>query len=1080
MEYVTRDRFGKEAKARHDFLVLGKGFKLNLPLVVLPEKNSYQVGEKVKLLVHSGLASQAMNFFIGQDSVKSLREVRRVGNRGSLHEFSLGPEWRGGFFVEAGFVHDFQSVSQTLNVYIPWENKQLQVEYERIRKKMEPGSKEKWVVKVHAPGKKGAIEAGELLAYMYDRSLEAFAPHSPPSILGHFPGKSYNSFPLSYHLYRAPGFSLWGNGWYYGNPVSFHGDYLKEFASYGIGGLGSRGGGGFGGKGRMMYEAEEDVMALADEAAPAAAKPSEAPVLREKAKKESSALGKEDNAVLGQSVGAPKSVEEVPQEQVRKNFSETAFWQPHLRWNKQGQVSLEFQVPDSVTSWKVWAHALTESYQSGTAQATVETVKDLMVRPYLPRFVREGDRASMKIVAQNAGKKKISVVLTAQIEDPTSGKSLLADFGIKQKVWSKTVQVAPGGSASATMDLVVPPNLGMVRVTVKGKSGRMTDGEERPLPVLPSRMHLLQSRFATLRKGKPRELKFPDMAKGDDPSLIHKQLVMTVDAQLLYSVLSALPYLVNYPYECVEQTLNRFVSTAILTEVFGSHPLVKQMATKMAKGRNTQFEKWRADDPNRLLFLEETPWMAEAEGGRAKEDELLKVLDPKVAKNQKESALRKLKDAQTSNGAFPWYPGGQPSPYMTLLVVHGFSKATELGVTLPKDMIVRAWNYLILHIREKPWKDLGVEFLTFLNYVASSYPDDSWTGNFFAPGEREKILDYTFKHWKSIAPMTKAQMALTLQRMKRPQDSKLVFDSIMDSSKTTEDEGTFWAAEDRAWLWYNDTIEGHAYALRAMTELQPTDERRDGLVQWLFLNKKLSHWKSTRATAEVLYALTYYMKQEKQIGIEEKVKLQAGAEKKEFIFKPDDYTGKSKQWVIPGTQIKPKAMSVVKAEKMDPALGFVSATWHFSTEKLPEKGDGDFLKVEREYFVRATQGKRKVLTPLKKGMRIKVGDEVEVHLSLRSKQAMEYVHLRDPRAAGLEPGIALSKWAWDLGLARYEEIRDSATNFFIEWLPAGEYTLKYRVKANMAGRFRVGPARIQAMYAPEFGAYSAGHIIEVQ
>ena len=1088
LEYKTRDRFGKEAKVNHDFLVVGKGMKLNLPLVVMAEKFHYQVGDKVRLLVHSGFPEQAISFHVGKGRTKTLRQIRRQSKAGSFHEFPLGPEWRGGLFVQAAFIRDFQKVSVNQSIGVPWENKALKVEFERIRKKMEPGSKEQWTIRVKGPDKKGGLEAGEMLAYMYDRSLEAFAPHSYTSPLGFYPSMAYNSYPLNFHLQRAGSFRLWGSGWGYSSGPSYHGDNLIGFANYGIGGLGSRGGGGRHRLGAIM-EGEEMMAMEADMATPAAKEPAPPPkaspqevgrasgrnkkMAKEKAEPSRRLKdGKQDVAGEPPVPGA--------EEKVRKNFSETAFWQPHLRWKKNGQVALSFQVPDSVTSWKVWAHALTSSIQSGTAETTVESVKDLMVRPYLPRFVREGDKANVKIVVQNAGKKKLSVVLTAQIQDPKSGKSLLAEFGVKGKQWSQTVKVPAGGSANATLKIKVPARLGMVKVIVKGKAGKWTDGEERPLPVLPSRMHLLQSRFAALRKGKPRELKFPDMAKGDDKSLIHKQLVMTVDAQLLYSVLSALPYLVNYPYECVEQTLNRFVSTAILTKVFGSHPLVKKMAAGFAKKRNTQFEKWRMDDPNRLLMMEETPWMAEAEGGRAKEDELLKVLDPKVAKAQKTSALAKLKDAQTAIGAFPWYPGGRPSPYMTLLVVHGISKTTELGVEVPKAMVVKAWNYLLTHIRTTPWQNLGVHFLTYLNYVASSYPDDSWTGNFFQPGERAKILDYTFKYWKSLPPLNKAQLALTLHRMKRPAEAKLVFDSIMDSSKTTEDEGTFWIAEDRAWLWYNDTIEGHAWALRAMTEMQPKDERRDGLVQWLFLNKKLSHWKSTRATAEVLYSLVYYMKQEKQIGIEERVKLQAGPEKKEFVFKPDDYTGKSKQWVIPGNLIKPKQMAVIKAEKTDRALGFVSATWHFSTEKLPEKGDGDFLSVSREYFVRSTKNKRKVLTPLKKGMKLKVGDEVEVHLSLRSKQAMEYVHLRDPRAAGLEPGVVVSKWAWDLGLARYEEVRDSATNFFIEWLPAGEYTLKYRVKANMAGEFRVGPARLQAMYAPEFGAYSAGHLIQVQ
>src|SRR5690606_6780993 len=150
------------------------------------------------------------------------------------------------------------------------------------------------------------------------------------------------------------------------------------------------------------------------------------------------------------------------------------------------------------------------------------------------------------------------------------------------------------------------------------------------------------------------------------------------------------------------------------------------------------------------------------------------------------------------------------------------------------------------------------------------------------------------------------------------------------------------------------------------------------------------------------------------------------------------------------------------------------ATWHFSTEQLPAEARGDLFHVERRWFRRVKQGAETTLEPLAEGARLAVGDELEVQLSVRAKAAAEYVHLRDPRAAGLEPDRAASGWRWDLGIVWYEEVRDSGTNFFFEWLPAGEYTLKYRVRAATAGEFRVAPAELQSMYAPEFVAYSAG------
>ena len=201
----------------------------------------------------------------------------------------------------------------------------------------------------------------------------------------------------------------------------------------------------------------------------------------------------------------------------------------------------------------------------------------------------------------------------------------------------------------------------------------------------------------------------------------------------------------------------------------------------------------------------------------------------------------------------------------------------------------------------------------------------------------------------------------------------------------------------------------------------------------------------------------------------------SASQKTTFAFEPDRYTGKHNQIVVPGEKIDPttrRRRSLV--EKAGKGFAFASATWHFSTEKLPAEDRGDFFAVSRRYFQRESTPSGFVLTPLAEGAPSRPGDEVEVQISLRAKHAAEYVHLRDPRAAGLEPENVLSRYKWDLGIAWYEETRDSGTNFFFEQLPAGEYTFKYRVRANMAGTFRVGPATVQSMYAPEFNAYSAG------
>ncbi|MEE9351949.1 MAG: hypothetical protein V3U78_06780, partial [Thiotrichaceae bacterium] len=278
--------------------------------------------------------------------------------------------------------------------------------------------------------------------------------------------------------------------------------------------------------------------------------------------------------------------------------------------------------------------------------------------------------------------------------------------------------------------------------------------------------------------------------------------------------------------------------------------------------------------------------------------------------------------------------------------------------------------------------------------------------------------------------------------------------------------------------------ETHAFILRALMELDPKDSRRHGIVQWLMLDKKLNHWKSTRATAESIYALVHYLKQEGQLGIEEKARVMIGSSpskgfSKEFVFKPDEYAGHNNQVVVEGKNIK-LDMAKVTVKKEGNGVMFASATWHYSTEKLPEKADGDFFHVTRKFYKRIQKNKQWTLQPLAEGAVINIGDQLEVQLSLRTKHNAEYVHLRSPRGAGFEPVSHTSGYKWDLGIGYYEEIRDSGANYFFERLPTGEYSFKYRLRATTAGQFRTAPAMVQSMYAPEFTAYSSGKVLEVK
>lgn len=1079
--YRTKDSFGISYETQREFMVIHQGMTLQVPILNLAVTNVVRVGESAELNLGSGFLNQTFWYELCRDGSVLVRERLTSVDGIIAKQIQVDEKLRGGFVVRVYLMHDYQVLEASQSIMVPYDNKELKLEFATFRDLLRPGQEETWKIKVSGPeSEKVAVE---VLAYMYDRSLDFFTPHSYPTVHSLFP--TYQSAPaMRWQSGPSSGRTILSGLWYEtADASSLTPDSFRYLDSYGIGGPGMR----FGramlrAKSQSLREDADYSMAAADMEgeitneimmkAPAAPMASDA---RGETGGEAEAAPPE----VKDSGAAPEAMPDVP---MRSDFAETAFFQPHLLCDNDGTVTISFKTPDSVTAWNFYLHAVTKDLKSIVANKKVETRKDLMVRPYLPRFLREGDQAALKVVVNNAGEVDLAGNVFLKIIDPETEQDRSQEF--KPDTLQRSWQAEAGKSATVSFALTAPQQLGQFAFKVVAQAGEISDGELRPLPVLPGRMHLSQSKFVTLKDEQTRTMMIADMVNASaDPSLLNELLVVSVDGQLIYHVLRALPYLVQYPYECVEQTLNRFLSTGIVSGLYQEYPAIAN-AAKSFSSRSTPLEPWDAEDPNRRMALEETPWLVESRGGQS-DLPLLNVLDQRIAKVQRDAALTTLKKAQLSNGAFPWWSGGPASPYMTLYLLSGFAKAMEFGVEVPESMPRNACKYLGDYFRDyyaKRWKkeECGAEFLTFLNYVLSCFPDKAYYKAGFSQQERTEMLDYTFARWKELSPHCKAMLAMTLHRMDRPGDAKLVLDSIMDSSITKEDQGTFWAPEDRGWLWYNDNIESHAMILRALLEVAPQDQRSDGLALWLFLNKKTNQWKSTRTTAEVLYSLVHYLKVHDAVAVREEAQVTLGAITETFVFDPNEYNEGKQRIVVIGDEVKLPEMAQATVSKTGKGFMFASMNWHYSTEKLPDEARGDFISVEREFFLRVNEAGQMVLKPIKEGAQLAIGDELEVHLSIRCKHPMEYMHLKDPRGAGFEPENPVSRHRWDLGIVWYEEIRDSGTNFFFENLPQGEYTFKYRVRAAMSGAFKVGPATLQSMYAPEFSAFSSGKVLKIE
>lgn len=1113
VHYSTLDQWQQRFTTQHDLIIAAKQLStLQLPTVLRAKKAQVEVGQTVELLLGSGFKALPVTLAVYHGNKLLKRSLIRGGIK--QLRFLVQKEHRGGLDFVLTAVKDFQILKQTQHISVPWTDRQLNVSFSSFRDKLQPGAKETWRITVKdAKGKPLEKGAAEVLASMYDSSLDFFSALTPPNPLSFYkevnhsmeeqymqnvsssiwqyfhPKKSKPSAEifiptqLINHANRPKNTEVIALGEKSHTHPAIRGAINKHTHSH-----------VYNNSKHQHFHARRNPRVRASrvrrlEAAPVA----DVSSLQRKLKANGyyageidGIVGKDTRASLSKFMQSKRgnTIEKAKNNtsatlfatKVRSNFNETAFFFPHLVLEKDGSVSFEFEVPESLTQWNVWASAITRDLRSGTTHKKVKTSKTLMVRPYLPRFLREGDQAEINIVINNSSDKALTGKLKVEIFDPETEKSLADQFKLQKPL--RHYQVAAGKSTSLRFTLNTPNTVGMIAIRAKATAGTLSDGEQRPLAILPSRLHLTQSRFTALHNNDPQILTFKALANNNDPTRINDKLVVTVEGQLFYSVLNALPYLVEYPYECTEQTLNRYLSTTIVKSVFDQHPTVSSMAKKLAK-RNSRYPAWNKHNANRSLLLEETPWLAQAEGGAQRTERLFNILDPAIANTQRKEALSTLRKAQTTSGGFPWWSGGRASPYMTLYMLQGFSRALEFNAPVPKKMVQKAWKYLHNDVKGKLTKSESLHTITFINYLLSAYPDPSWTGTVFSRSQRDIMLAQSFKHWQQLPALLKSYLALTLHRAGKKQQAALVFDSIMDSAKTDPQLGTYWTPEDRAWLWYNDTVDTHAFILRTLTELNPTDLRRQGIIQWLLLNKKLNHWKSTRATAESIYALVHYLKHENQLAIKEKATVKIGTTlSKEWVFKPDEYTGHNNQLIVEGGRITPE-MGKITVNKESNSLMFASATWHFSTEKIPQQASGNFFQLTRTFYKRIKKGQQWILQPLTDGIDIAVGDQLEVQLSLRSKHNAEYIHLRSPRAAGYEPIKQTSGYQWQSGMGYYEEIRDSGTNYFFERLPMGEYRFKYHLRATTAGVFRTAPARVQSIYSPDFIAYSSGQQLKV-
>ncbi|MBM4027267.1 MAG: hypothetical protein FJ280_17955, partial [Planctomycetes bacterium] len=830
----TQDRFGKSVTARQTIHVVDPAasrFDVRIAHHLAAPQWSVEPGESFIALWGTGYESGRAYIELecrGQVLRAWWTDPKRTQE---VIQEPITEAMRGGFTLRVTYVRENRAYLSQRIVDVPWTNKQLTIAWERFRSLLEPDQKETWTAIITGPDAKRAV--AEMVAGLYDASLDQYLPHD---WLHAFTGFRQETSRLSSRFENSSVAFVWSvSGWtvnYKSVTLTyrhFPSDILYAGGGYAWGGSApaARSGG-------------------APAATPA---PADSTTGGEKA--------------TPTDAGSAQAGPDLSKVSARTNLDETAFFFPHLVSGSDGVVRMEFTIPEALTEWKFLGFAHDKQLRSGYLSDTTVTAKDLMVEPNPPRFVREGDviEFTVKVSNQSAARQTGKVSLT--LADARTLASRDKDLG--NLAPEQAFDVPSKESRVYSWRLTIPDGCEFLQYRAVGATTRLSDGEEGYLPVLSRRILVTESLPLPIRGPATKEFQFTKLLEsGQSTTLRHQSLTVQMVSQPAWYAVMALPYLMEYPYECSEQVFNRLYANTLAAYIANSDPKIRRI-----------FDLWKAtptlDSPLeknqdlKNVALEETPWVRQAIAESEARRNVGILFDRNRLNDATARALSKLQQMQLNDGLWPWFPGSRGNAYITLYITTGFGRLRHLGVrdldvaSAVKaldalDPWIDAWYRDILKYGRKDENRLSPTIAFYL-YGRSFFLSDKPVAT-----QYREALNYWLgqgrQHWLTLPRKSQAHLALALKRFGGDaQTPAAIMRSIKEHSVTSEELGMFWRDIERSWWWYHAPIETQAVMIEAFDEVMGDTQAVEDCRVWLLKQKQTQAWATTKATADAVYSL---------------------------------------------------------------------------------------------------------------------------------------------------------------------------------------------------------------------------------
>lgn len=1063
---------------------------------MVPVKTHGEPGEKAVFLIGSAATGVKVVYEIEHEKQIISREVITLNNEQKRIEIPIEEKHRGNFAVHFTYVKDNRAYTNSYTVNVPFSNKELDLKFITFRDKLLPGQEEEWKIAVSGPNKDKVM--AEMVACLYDASLDAFRSNYWSLYLDKYyyqtlywqageiqmqsngygqTLKQYITTALQYRYYEA--LNLFG--FYLIDPYGYRGGYyglvtdrngldevvvLEESESTG--------------ENYRSGKNQQKLVPLTSTISNSDDKSNMDGVFDGEATLTSGSL-----LPIEKSKDSPGS-----SPQIRSNFSETAFFYPQLETNEKGEFIFSFKIPESLTKWKFQGLAHTRDLKVGRIEKTVVTQKDLMITAFAPRFLRENDQLVFTAKVTNLTDHDLNGTAELQLLDALTRQNVDGKMGnTGPKV---QIEIKQGQSTQVQWKISVPSGLDAVTYRIIATAGDHSDGEEMTLPVLLNSMLVTESLPLPVNGMTSKTFKFEKLlSSGSSGTMRNHKLTLEFTSNPAWYAVQSLPYMMEYPYECSEQTFNRMYANSIAAHLANSDPKIKQV-----------FDIWKNYQPNALLsnlekneelknvMLEETPWVMDAKDETERKRRIAVLFDLNRMQNELAKTVRKLNQMQTPNGGWPWFEGGPDNRYITQYIISGFGHLRKIGIatndpTVTK-MISTGVQYLDNRIREDyEWL---IKYKADLDkkHISQFQIQYLYARSFFTAvqvdAKNKKAFDYYLgqskKYWLDESFYMKGMIALANSRYDDKKLAEGIIKSLKENSITNEEMGMYWKLS-YGYFWYQAPVETQALLIEAFDEVADDQESVEKMKIWLLKNKQTNDWKTTKATADACYALL--LKGTSQLTDDAQVIIQLGNmtinPSSDHTLKKEAGTGYFKtSWS--GVEVKPE-MGNIQVTKNSKGVAWGAVYWQYFEQLDKITPANTPVKITKKLFREKLTDRGPVIEPVSENVKLKVGDRVKVRVEIFCDRDMEFVHLKDMRASSFEPENVFSGYRYQDGLWYYQATKDAATHFFIDFLPKGTFVFEYPVRVTHEGSFSNGITELQCMYAPEFSSHSEGLRVSV-